>query len=306
MKRLPVACIVFVVGVISGCTENFSPIGEYRQSLVVYSILTISADTQFVKVSSTFDPSHNGILNPLPENAVLGASVRIIVDTVQYVFHDTVITLDDNGVLKNVHAYVHYGVDLQYHKNYTVAVEKSGYPIATATVTTFADGFIMPLNTQIFTLPNSSKDIECEFYFGKGAFAYLARFLFEYERKVNGIWQKETAEIPDDIDGELAVFPEVKMIDASGKAKKSYSPALYRKAIERLKKEVADTIRFTGAIFELQQFDERLFTYYSIVNKYPGGSTIRLDEPDYTNINNGYGIVGITSTKRQRFSVSIN
>jgi hypothetical protein len=205
-----------------------------------------------------------------------------------------------------VNAYVHYGIKLQHNKTYTVSVEKIGYPQAAAGVTTFAEGFIMPLNTQLFNIPNSSKDIEVEFYFGKGAFAYLARFLLEYERKVNGVWYKETAEVPDGINGEIVVLPEVKIIDPSGRTKKSYSPALYKKSIQRLKEQATDTMRFTGAIFELQQFDERLFTYYSIVNKYPGGSTIRLDEPDFSNVTNGFGIVGITSAKRQRFSVVIN
>lgn len=287
----------------SGCTESFSPNGPYRHSLIVYSVLNVSADTQFVKVYSTHDPSVYGPADRLPSGEVIGATVTLKKDTTVFIFHDTVLHLNEGGAVRTVNAYVHYGVNIAPSGTYELTVEQPQYPAAKATVPAIADGFISPVNTQVLSNIAAAKDIELDFIVGKGAYAYLVRLLVEYEKRTGGEWKPETAEVPLGFDGEKPVLPVVDIVDQSNIIRKTYKHTVYREVIDRIRSNPADTVRFSGVVIEYQQFDESLFAYFSVVNNFPGGTTIRLDEPDYTNVTGGYGIVGMMSRKTQRFTL---
>lgn len=300
------AIILVVLFFIMGCSEKFTPNGPYQQSLVVYSLINISADTQFVKVYSTLDPAVHSVNELKSVNEVIGATVSLLRDSTEYVFHDTVQAVEENGIIRNVHSYVHYAADIQTNKKYHLTVRSNGYPEASASVTTFPEGHIITINTQLFTNPNIGKDIECEFYFGKGSYAFLVRLLLEYERRENNAWIQEYREVPMYYLNDEPVLPHLEIVNPIGKIKKTYSIALYNETLAKIKSNRNDTIRFTSAVFEFQQFDENLYAYFSIANNFPGGSSIRLDEPDYTNVTNGFGIVGVLSKKSQRFPISVN
>ena len=113
-------------------------------------------------------------------------------------------------------------------------------------------------------------------------------------------------EVPYGFNGNEPVLPGIEVVDPSGVIKKMYKNAVYKEVITRIRSNPADTVRFSGVVIEYQQFDEKVFTYYSIANNFPGGSSIRLDEPDFTNVSDGYGIVGMMSRKTQRFTLPSN
>jgi hypothetical protein len=52
---------------------------------------------------------------------------------------------------------------------------------------------------------------------------------------------------------------------------------------------------FTQALFYVVQFDVALWNYYSVANMFRDKLSVRTDEPDYTNINNGTGVFGSTT-----------
>ena len=290
----------------SGCNESFSPNGPYWQSLIVYSLMNVSVDTQYVKVYSTYDPAMHALSDQLPVNEVLGASVTLKRDTTLFIFHDTVMNVLEKGALRSQHLYVHYGVNIVPNGTYELTVEQSDYPTARVSCTAMAEGYISPLNTQVISNYSNTKDIELEFSAGKGAYAFLVRLLVEYDKRVAGSWQREVMEVPLGLSGDDQVLPGVEVVDPSRVITKTYKNAVYKEVITRIRSHPADTVRFSGVVIDYQQFDENIFTYYSIANNFPGGSSIRLDEPDFTNVSNGYGVVGMMSRKTQRFTLPPN
>ncbi|MEK7671562.1 MAG: hypothetical protein AAB344_05010 [Bacteroidota bacterium] len=44
------------------------------------------------------------------------------------------------------------------------------------------------------------------------------------------------------------------------------------------------------------QLDDALYAYYTTANGFPDSGTLRLDEPDYTNIEGGLGVFALSST----------
>ena len=54
----------------------------------------------------------------------------------------------------------------------------------------------------------------------------------------------------------------------------------------------ADRIRIKGVWFVLTQVEQNLYTYYSIANAFQDAHSIRLDMPDWTNVQGGYGVFG--------------
>jgi hypothetical protein len=65
----------------------------------------------------------------------------------------------------------------------------------------------------------------------------------------------------------------------------------YRKTVEAVLAS-ASSIRFKQDVFLLIQFDEPLYNYYFVANGFKDRSSIRLDEPNYTNLSGGVGIFG--------------
>jgi len=52
---------------------------------------------------------------------------------------------------------------------------------------------------------------------------------------------------------------------------------------------------FKRVIFRLLQFERNMYDYYSIVHGFQDPFSIRFDEPDFTNLSNGYGLFGAYS-----------
>ena len=146
--------IITVIGIVlfsSGCNESFSPNGPYRQSLILYSVMNVSVDTQYVKVYGTYNPATHALSDQLPVNEVLGASVTLKRDTTLFVFHDTVMNVLENGSFRTQHSYVHYGVNIVPNGTYELTVQQSDYPTARASFSAIAEGYISPLNTQVIS-----------------------------------------------------------------------------------------------------------------------------------------------------------
>jgi hypothetical protein len=51
-------------------------------------------------------------------------------------------------------------------------------------------------------------------------------------------------------------------------------------------------IKFSRAVFYLIQFDRPLWSYWNASNGFHDRYTIRVDDPDYTNITGGVGVFG--------------
>jgi hypothetical protein len=75
----------------------------------------------------------------------------------------------------------------------------------------------------------------------------------------------------------------------------AYNRAAYLHKISFLYDREGAGILFRQAVFYLVQFDEPLWKYYGVAKTYRDSFSIRTDEPDYGNIENGAGVFGSTA-----------
>lgn len=281
--------ITAVILLLTGCTDEFQPNGPYVPRLSVYAVLTVADSTQFVTVESSVDPSTHSVADPV-FRGVPGAAVRLSSGTDTVRFRDTLLA-GDAGVPRH---FISTTAPVGTNKTYTVSVDAPGHPPASATVRTFTVGAVYASNVKILADAGEEEGLTVQLLPGRGSFANLLRVIFEYEWVKNGVWTSATAELPVGYDGDRAVFPSFGF-NTTSTSTVVYKPDAYRRTVRDLRARYADSLRFIAAVFEFTQYDQHLFTYYSVANKFPGGSTVRLDDPDHTNVNDGYGVVGVTS-----------
>lgn len=303
---------------LGSCNDGFSPNGDYTPKLIVYSVLDAAADTQYVRVYSSFSPEHYVPDTPSPNTEIVNAIVRIADDSTEVIFRDTVITVTTGGVTMSFRVYMAPKFKPKEKKLYRLTVQSGSYPVATSTATGLDPAQIIMFDTKPLFEPLPEREIVFDVYLGKHASAYLATLHMEYEVLQNGIWTVYSKEMPIDIvynaAGKIAKrFYPFPVLYQQGNAvyrnvQIIYQTEIYSAVISEIKEEHAAAygakeLRFKDVRFTLVQFDNEIFTYYSVANNFPGATTVRLDEPDYSNMTNGYGIFGTIGTQVKVFGI---
>ena len=302
------SALILLFLLLAGCSDDFSPNGEYRKRLIVYAVMDGSSSTQLFRVYSTFSPEVYDPLKSSPVTDIPNALVKIVDGYVTYQFHDTLITVSNpSGGTNQVRVYVNYGLLPVEKKVYALTVFAPGFDTVKSSISSMYSGDIIPGNPGLFAKPATEKYIPLRVSSGVNAKAYLAMIFLEYVVSGDTLKREVPVLVTKDIAGVVTerFYPKITFWDASTNLASSYETvtfesAAYISTISDIKKQYQGaTVKFQRAILTLVQFDNSLYTYYSITNAFGGGSTIRLDEPDYTNISNGFGVFGMM-TKQER------
>jgi hypothetical protein len=278
----------------SGCENNFSPIGDYQKQLVVYCILTSRSDSQFVRVYPTYNPS----TEQATDAGVRGAKVLMTVDSTTYTFRETTIPRDDTTRYSSpIVAYVDFPCTLRPGKKYTVAVT-SDQGSATASVTVPGSGYLYNFSPSIFQYPRlGTDDIPVTIGLAPQTLGYMLRLFINFET-----WQGDDSlhtvhrrlEVPSFGDSLMTPgyygypvlerrtyggFDAIIPHDAYFGVYKQLIEAPYRKHFHLI-----------SATFILTQVEQSFYNYFSVANGFRDPYSIRMDQPDYTNVAGGVGI----------------
>jgi hypothetical protein len=315
MKHIVVFAAAFAF---ISCNGDFSPNGEYTPKLIVYSVLDGAADTQYVRVYSSFSPDQYVPDAPSPNTEITNAVVRVFDDSSEFIFRDTVIAVKNGNTMTSVRVYMHPAFKPKEKKLYHLSVKSGTMPEATSTATALDPAQIFLMDTKPLAEPLPGKFISYDLYLGKSTGAYLGVMKVEFEVMKNSVWVPLSMEVPLDIvyDGSGKVasrFYPVPILFQALSAVNRYVQAnfqteVYSATINLIKETYqaeyeAKNLKFKRVRFTLVQFDNELFTYYSVANNFPGATTIRLDEPDYSNVRNGFGIFGAIMTQEKVFGI---
>jgi hypothetical protein len=113
----------------------------------------------------------------------------------------------------------------------------------------------------------------------------------EYDALQDTLLVRKRVEIPSRVTpGGTFVYPAPV---SSEVAEATFDAAVFDEVVARVRQEGA--VRLVRTLFVLTELDAALYGYYSVVNGFQGAGTLRLDEPDYTNIGNGFGLFAMTS-----------
>jgi hypothetical protein len=293
------------------CDESFNPSAAFEPKMVVYSILTTDSDTQYVRVYSTYNPPDNDPTKNQNETSVTDAQVTVSGEGGStFTFQPITIQRPDlSRYMSDIRAYYAYPFRPQRGKNYSLTVSSQLYGVATATLTVPSPGLIIAQNQLVLKDPwNVPVDIVLSIQLSAVAKGYLIRFYVDYEMSGSTGWRAARIEVPIAIrrmasTGQVIeyVFPKIKRsrIPATSRDYFLEQFVFLRDAYQETIKAIlssASGIRFKQAVFHLIQIDEPLYNYYFVANAFKDRSSIRVDEPDYTNISGGVGVFSSVTT----------
>jgi hypothetical protein len=299
MRQPVISVPFFCCLLLQACNQPFQPDGAYDGRLAVYAILSSSSDTQYVRISRTYQTSAPGDITDAVVDVVPGNGKP----TVR--FRDTtVIHRDPSGQTGTYNVYVAYGFRPQPYVSYQLSATS---PTAgSAHGTTVALG---PVNTTLVnpsSLVSSPDSIVLSADFGSSAGAFVLQLYVEYELTLNGITSTEKVEVPRgssfDASGNVTLqypvfarVPRVTSGNGFATAITWFPKVLFiHTQAGIINSNPPGSVRITAVMYTMTQIDDALYSYYYILNGPKDLSTIRLDTPDFTNITNGVGVIAST------------
>jgi hypothetical protein len=291
-----------------GCNQPFSPRGPFERKLVIFSVLATNRNEQFVRVSTNYDVSGFDPNENTTDPALKDATVSILSEGKTYTLRDTVLPRPENERYKTpIICYVARPFNVTYGRAYELQVVSPALGTARASLTVPEQSYVVLgaageeyLDRPPPPPPPRTPDLAITIYgnFSKWAAGYVLRSFLRYEVLKDTVWATEELEVPmvhavDSVAGIIQVrYPTVDRVQGSRYAV-AFMVGAYRWALKDiLTRRIPNRVIFRLARFQMTQLDGNLYKYYKTVNAFEDKGSIRLDQPDYSNINGGAGLFG--------------
>lgn len=300
----------FAIAILSvhliGCDQTLQPDAPFEKRLVVYAILTNRGDTQFARVYTSY-PSEGD--TPGADSArygMLDANLTIRQGSNVYQFRDTLVLSDSiSGRAVWIRSRVVHGLTPSERLPYDLVVSSPSLGTARSSLVYLAPGRLTVANAESLFLPSAVDRFPVAVNLSADAAAYIVRFTVEYEALTGGLWQPGRLEVPLDRETSVGTAPgnyiypslmargQLSDVALEGRGGVVFPGWAYRGVLSQLRNTYGGTnLRFRNAVFTLTQVNFPLYAYYSTANAFFGAATLRLDEPDYSNIQWGLGVFG--------------
>jgi hypothetical protein len=301
MRRHPYTLLITACLLLQACNQPFHPDGAYNGRLAVYAILSSSTDTQYVRVTRTYEST--------PSGDVPDATVEIDPGNGKPAVHfrdTTIVHVDPAGVPGIYVVYVAYNFRPQSNVSYMLKASSPTGGSAQGTTTALGAANTELLNP--LALTSSPDSIVLSADFGTSTGAYVFHLYVEYQLTLNGSTTLQKAEVPTvstrDVSGNLtfqypvfARVPDLSTNNGFATATAWFPKLLFLQTQTGvLQSNPPGSVHITGVQYTMTQIDDALYDYYYVLNGPKDLSTIRLDAPDFTNITNGLGIIASTQT----------
>ncbi len=272
--------------------------------MVVFSILSTDRNDQFVRVEQTYMPPGYDAMAYTTDGFVPSALVTIQDANKMYTLRDTTFARGDTSRYKfPLRAYFVRPLAINYGGSYRVTVRSPQFDDASTSVVVPNRPMLSMIPTSIAILisPGSFQDddeIAFTIDLGVRAKGWIGRFFICYNVFEDGKWVEDRTPVPISY-----IFPKVFTTVVYGELTRAgynnHSASVYRNdfytnTLVRIlyDKYPGAKIKFTRALFELVQVEESLYNYYMLAHGSNDIYSVRLDEPMYTNLAGGVGVVG--------------
>jgi hypothetical protein len=303
--RFAIACAAMLFSMLPACNQPFEPDGPVNSKLVIYSILNGASNDQYVRLSTTYAAP------PGPE--LRNASVRMMVNGRTVVFRDTTITTTDAlGNPAPINVYIAYNHPIAHGSSYQLQVSTPAGLTASVNATALQLPSFNLTNTTVLNRAGREQ-ITLSTSFGSFTGAFVLHFYLDFYAYVDGGWELHRTEVPlstrPDKDGNLVkVFPSLSLVQALAASQKvvslQFDTLQYSQTrAEAMAQFAAAPVVWLQGVFVLTQIDNVLYDYYYVNNGPVDKSSVRLDQPDYTNIPGGLGVFGSSVTVTMSYPI---
>lgn len=300
--------ILPILMLLPSCSDDFNPVVDGARPYVVFALLNNAVDTQIVRVHATSQPENSSPgFPPVP-------STSVSISGPGGVFTFTEVTLTYPPGSSNQGPFQAFISDVftstrggKYELNVSTSL---GDANATIHIPSFP--VIRTISQFVLQSPYSyseSGGISFRAQLGPETLGLVGRLILHFDRRENGVWLRESLEIPKQIRELNAEFELVGVTYTSLYRRTTASQAnpngvpgeeyisipirsytlVLRSLYHRFS---ASNLRMLKADFILTQADVPFFTYFSYANFFNDPYTIRVDQPDFSNMDGSLGFFG--------------
>ncbi len=295
-----------LLGLLFACNQPFDPRGALDEKPVVFAVLSTDRNMQFVRVERSYMPSGYDPLADTSDKSIRNATVTISDGGVTMQLRDTTLPRSDTSRFKfPMRAYVVNPYRPAYGGSYSVKVETNGFGTALEKVVVPAKSYLGIDATSIAVIDQPDgykKDVSILFpiILGGGAYGYRGRMFVDYEVLKDGEWVEERVEIPTQFaasgtdDYRYLIYPQITHTTSNNHAVGIHMNGVYLATLVNVAytKYPATKIVFNRIVFQLLQVDQNLYSYYLTTHSYNDPHSTRLDEPSFSGVVGGVGLVG--------------
>lgn len=297
MKKYHYFILIIILSLSVSCDESFSPVADFRERNILFSMINCDTTFQSVILSKSYKIEELEEYNDNEGKLIENADVKIWYRGEVFQFRDTVLSAASNTGLK-YHAYVNKELKPEPDEFLDIeALLPNGLLLRSSTKT--------PLNYSFYTtstdmnVPSTKHPsyLFFEWEYETNVY-YIPKLFVEYYKYSPGKATLLTKELPVDY---LSNGVETSPYFAEPSQRNSISISMH--IVEAGLKELSagdpkkDNYRIMEIYFELFSMDRNLSAYIAATKNFSTDFTVKLDSPDYTNIDGGFGVFGSFSKK---------
>jgi len=305
--------MVFVILIVStslfflSCDQQFDVRQPFEEQLVVFSILSTDRPRLIVRVERTYMPADFNPLAHVSDNFVENAVVTVDDGTAKFRLRDTTLARSDTSRFRfPLRAYILDQLTVQYGKRYSITVQSSvsGTAGGSAVVPGKPSLALGAGGSDVLDNPGRYQDDDAILFQGllsnitKG---FIARLFVDYRVFADGSWIDGRIEVPreyiysDFKDYKYVTYAKLTRCESNRVLSAAYTNVMYNAALIEasfVKHVQSSSIIFQRVVLQLLQVEQNLYNYYKVAHVYDDLHSTRLDEPLYSVIDGGVGVVG--------------
>ncbi len=296
------------------CDDNVNPKAGFKEEYVLNCVLNADSNYQIATISKSYDVDGYDPNTNTNDPFIKGAFVKVYYRDSVFIFKDTSIVRSPNSKYTTPINF-YYNKKLKPSSYSTLKIEAllpNGKKLTATTESFFLNILFFsktiesypPINANRITFSwdkISGDKFESTIYFAPELAIVYSKFENE---KWNRYYKKVPIRYTENSPDKPPIYPEISV----GKNSVSFDTLAFGVALREIEKDVSKrkNYKIEKALFRLLILDKNLAAYYSLQKTFLDEFSVRVNQPDFTNINGGLGIFGIYAIKQTDIQIETN